>query len=323
MELLFNDLSLHGQFGELRSFEASLTTLMQIREIARQYGRAVPCLRSINQAQVTSSVRLFQVLDRLSLDRRRAILQWLARDGPFWDDNRHHTSDEWYEFRGTIVTDTALGEAAWGSIHRIDTRLVSLSPSNWEIAPITIDEVQSSGSRMETSVENYWSTATIENALKSAPIPISSWHELREVSLARCGHLQIAADAFEPIGGHPFVFSAAQRILFILVTLNRLKQCFDASGQWTQEGHFIYRDYFTGKKGSGGRGALFSDSSDKEKSDFTKEMTFNHPSKNNTKIFCPWHGKIQTPQMRVHFTHPIRHDEPLAIVYIGPKITKR
>ena len=40
-------------------------------------------------------------------------------------------------------------------------------------------------------------------------------------------------------------------------------------------------------------------------------------------LFCPWHGKVQTPQLRVHFSYPIRANEPLYIVYVGPKLTKR
>ena len=51
-------------------------------------------------------------------------------------------------------------------------------------------------------------------------------------------------------------------------------------------------------------------------------MTFKHPTDASKTLFCPWHGKVQTPQLRVHFSWPVRADEPLYIVYVGPKITK-
>lgn len=85
----------------------------------------------------------------------------------------------------------------------------------------------------------------------------------------------------------------------------------------------IYRNFFTGKKGGGGRGALFSDSSDDEKIKFETEMRFKHPAEVNKTLFCPWHGKVQTPPLRIHFSWPVRADDPLYVVYVGPKITKR
>lgn len=108
--------------------------------------------------------------------------------------------------------------------------------------------------------------------------------------------------------------------------LNRMKQCFDDEGGRTVEGHRLYRDFFTGKKGDGGRGAAFSDSSDGEKQAFASELTFPNPADPADpadSLFCTWHGKVQTPQLRVHFSHPIRNEDPLYVVYVGPKITRR
>lgn len=130
-------------------------------------------------------------------------------------------------------------------------------------------------------------------------------------------------DAFAPLVGHPFASGAAERLLFIMHLLDRFKACFDEDGQRTLEGHEIYRDFFTGQKGEGGRGPLFTDSSEKEKKSFKAEMTFKHPTDSSKTLFCPWHGKVQTPPLRVHFSWPVRADEPLFIVYVGPKITKR
>lgn len=95
------------------------------------------------------------------------------------------------------------------------------------------------------------------------------------------------------LDGHPFLSSAAQRLLAILDILNRFKSCFDKESQRTVEGHEIYQNYFTGKKEGGGHGATFTDSSESEKTKFKNELTFKHPEDASKTIFCPWHGKVQ------------------------------
>ena len=71
--------------------------------------------------------------------------------------------------------------------------------------------------------------------------------------------------------------------------------------------------------------ARFTDSSDTEKRNrrFAEAMTFNHPE-TSERVFCSWHGKIQTPQYRIHFEWPMpdHQDRKLFVAYIGPKITK-
>ena len=42
------------------------------------------------------------------------------------------------------------------------------------------------------------------------------------------------------------------------------------------------------------------------------------------KLFCPWHGKVSTRTLRIHFSPgQIRASDPLYVVYVGPKLTKR
>ena len=35
------------------------------------------------------------------------------------------------------------------------------------------------------------------------------------------------------------------------------------------------------------------------------------------------HGKVKTPQIRIHFSWPITASTPLYVVYVGYKITKK
>ena len=322
MDFLVNDLSFHGQFPDLMSFRGAIERLMAIRQIARRFGHALHCHRSIAHAQVTPTMTMPQMVQGLTLNERRALLQWLTQHGPFWEDARNHEPGDWLEWNGSIVTDTAVGEAAWCCLHGIERALVSLMPSDWQFPAVPVDWVRDMGNRKHVDVVNHWNPTAIEAVLQAAPVPVASWDQLQALASARCAHLTFAVDAFAPLNGHPFISGAAQRLLFVLDTLNRFRSCFDVDGRRTPEGHEIYHDYFTGRKGDGGRGALFTDSSDDEKSKFETEMTFKHPADASKTLFCPWHGKVQTPQLRVHFSWPVRADEPLYIVYVGPKITK-
>ncbi len=323
MDFLLNDLSWHGQFLDLAAFRGAIERLMAIRQIVRRFGRALHCHRNIVQAPVTPTMRMPQMVQMLKPDERRALLQWLTQQGPFWEDARNHDPGDWFEWNGHLVTDTAVGEAAWCCLHGIERALVSLMPSNWQFSPVSVDWVWDVDNRKVVDVINHWNPAVIESVLHAAPVSVASWEQLQALASARCTHLTFAVDAFVPLNGHPFVPGAAQRLLFIFDTLHRFRACFDADGQRTPEGHAMYRDYFTGQKGGGGRGSLFTDSSDDEKRTFETEMTFKHPEDASKTLFCPWHGKVQTPQLRVHFSWPVRANTPLYVVYVGPKITKR
>lgn len=322
VEFLVNDLSFEGQFKNLELFRNAIGRIMEIRQIARCFGRELHCHRNLAQAQVMSTIKMQQAVQRLRIDERRALMQWLTQYGPFWEDMRNHGPDDWLEYNGNIVTDTAIGEAAWCCLHGIERGLVSLIPSNWQFSPVLVDW-KSDAISDKVGVENHWVPAAFEVFLQAMPVPVSSWEQLEVLVKARCDQLTFAIDAFAQLNGHPFVLSAAQRLRFILERLNRFKSCFDASGQRSTEGHEIYRNFFTGKKEDGGQGPLFSDSSDSEKKEFKSEMTFGHPADANKMLFCPWHGKVQTPPLRIHFSWPVRADEPLYVVYVGPKITKK
>ncbi len=212
-----------------------------------------------------------------------------------WDEKRYHAPDDWLECNGCIVTDTAVGETGWCCLNGIDRRLASFSPSNWEFTPVRVELVSGENTRKHADVENYWDAAVFQNFLEKAPLPLESWEKPRESAVARFTGLFFAEDAFDFLKGHPFSPSAAQRILFIFDVLNRIKGCFDEHGERTAEGHKIYQDFFTGKKGDGGRGSLFAPSSEQDKNDFKKALTFRHPENPGDDLFCPLAWKDSDP----------------------------
>src|SRR5437762_1028996 len=148
---------------------------MATREIVRRFGRALHCHRNIVQAPVTPTMMMPQAVQVLKVDERRALLQWLTQQGPFWEDLRNHGPDEWLEWNGKIVTDTAVGEAAWCCLNGIERGLVSLSPSDWEFYPVPVEWVRDEANRTSVDVANHWDPTTIEIVLRAAPIPMASW----------------------------------------------------------------------------------------------------------------------------------------------------
>lgn len=318
MDFLINDLSIHGQFNSASDFFSSVEILMELRQKIRHTGRELYCHRDLANAQVTADLAMPQAIQGMSRPKRQAWIQWLTRVGPYWIDDRQHGDDEWLECGdGTIVTDSAIGEAAFCLLNALPRAIVSIDPSSWLLDPIAVTWRKSDQSQAAVDVSNHWSVDTVEKILDSLPSPFDSWRSLEEHSRRQYDKLTFADEAFAPLQGQPYAHGAAERLYIRLSVLNKMCGCFDSDGNRTSEGDQLYAAHFVGKK------AWFTDSSDPEKSEFESDLTFPYPAKPGQYLFCTWHGKVKTPQLRIHFSWPIAANTPLYIVYVGPKITKQ
>ena len=319
MDLLVNDLSIHEQFRDAGSFRDALARLMAMRSAARRFGRDVHCHRALLTASPIPGVAMQQAIGRLAVEsERRAAMGWLTRFGPFWDDLRRHGAGDWLECGNKLVTDSAVGEAAFRTLHGADCGLISFTPSDWDYSPVDVTwrrEDEGADDR-STALPNWRSARALEDRLPDMAPPIRSWGDLRQAAV-RFKSLTCAPDCFGPLWGVPFARSAAERFLALLGILDRMARAFDATGARTAEGQRIYQDYFTGGD------AVFSDSSDQEKRRFREALTFPHPGEPGSFLFCPWHGKVRQMTLRLHFSWPIRAGGPVYVVYAGPKLTKR
>jgi hypothetical protein len=318
MEVLLNELSLHGQFANVQAFQTALDKVMLARGRMRQFGGELRCHRNLTQAQVTHELTLQKAVSQLDRNKRDALRSWLTKEGPFWEDSRQHDADEYLICQDypDPVTDTALGEAAHHCFNGNDYHTFSFEPSNWQINPIIVDWHRDD-EIIVINVTNHWNINSLAIVLQTAASPITSWQQLAKDMPTRLSNLTFSENSFEPLYSHPFVDSAAKRIIELLNLLDKFKTCFDIQGQRTDEGNRLYQDHFMGDK------AWFSDSSKNEKIEFKNELTFNYPDNRGEKLFCPWHGKVKTPQIRIHFSYPISANEPLYVPYIGLKITKK
>lgn len=313
-----NDLSLQGQFDGASEFRKAIRRIMKMRSVALRFGVSVQCHRNMRCAMVTRNLNMPQILGYLPTDERRALIQWMTRHGPFWEDVQMHTSDDYLACNGEIVTDTSVGEAAYSSFHGVDKHLISFTPSSWESSPINVSWVNDSNEpTCDIEIENFWKINELQILLQTFEEPPSTWEQLEKRVRGRFQNLKFSDACFESLERRPFAPGAARRIQVLLNTLNRFVGCFDEAGQRTPEGNIIYQEHFTGAK------AWFSDSSNSEKNDFREKLTFHHPELPGETLFCSWHGKVKSPQTRIHFSWPIVANEALYVVYIGPKITKK
>ena len=320
MELFANDLSLHEQFHDIVGFQAAVSRFMRLRNLARKNGREIHCHGNLLSASPLPGLRLREAVGQLAdHNQQRAIMSWMMRHGPFWDDLRRHSPDEYLEASGEVVTDTAIGEAAFRNLMGVDSGLLGFSPSMWDKTPVLVTWCRSHERIFDrqTSVSNWWEEEAFETWIRAHAIPPRTWEDLREAVQEQFPRLTFGQMSFTSLKHVPVASSAIERCVVLLNILDQLAGAFDDRGARTPVGHDLYQQYFTGAK------ALFTDSSTTEKHEFEKQLTFPHASNPGESVFCPWHGKIQHQILRIHFSWPIVAGKLVHIAYIGPKLTRR
>lgn len=317
-----NDLSIHGQFGSTSDFYKAIDRLMEIRTTIKRAGSDLFCHRKLTNAQVTPDLVMPQAIQGMGLEKRQAWIQWLTRVGPYWIENRQHSDDEWLETTtGTMVTDSAVGEAAFCRLHRLQRETVSVDPSDWLQHPLNVIWRKSDDTDIAVEVPNHWTLESVTKVLDGLPKPYDSWTSLEEHLRRMCDSLILADGAFAPLEGHPYVKSVAEGIHILLDVLNKLDAGFDDDGNRTDEFESLYETYFKGEA------PYFTDESDTNKRGYESKLTFPHPTQRGQTLFCSWHGKVNSPRnfppIRIHFTWPATAETTLCVVYVGPKITTR
>lgn len=312
--ILFNDASLHGQFGAPEPFRESLRTLWEIRSFLVGKGLHLKVCRSVRGRKVTQSQTFYDFLGSMPREIKTRVLLWLDRDGPFWDDNRGHSEDEYFECCGELVTDTGAAEAAFLRAEGAAAWLFSINPSQFLANPLAVQWCGRPGGDLVVEISNGWTLEHAEQCASAFERPLRSWSDLLDWARRECLHLELSTKIAEQLPTH-FIPNVANRSKVLLGALNQIIGFLKAGND--QEFNKMCADWMQGER------ARFSPSSASELNEFSKELTFLHP-RNGEKVLCSWHGKIQTPQYRIHFEWPLPEgEEQLFVAYIGPKITKR
>ncbi len=317
MEWHINDLSLSGQYADPHAFRAALVPLLQLRIRDPLLRGCFYCSRTLHACQVTAihdlKSAVYATRDRTYI---RLALEWSSSAGPFWDDERQPNDDDYFQYQDTDVTDQGLGEAARRILVGNEANTYSFELSGFATSPLAVQHGLVEEPLGFIDVVNHWTIAQLEAALATCRV-INNWNDVQVEINRRFGQLIIAANVMDDLISTPFSKYLASRIFILLDVLNNLVIESDVNGQLSHAGIALRENYFVGEK------ALFTDESESNKVKFRYEMTFADPRDANQKIFCPFHGKIKSPQLRIHFEWPRpRGQREIKVVYIGPKITK-
>lgn len=252
---------------------------------------------------------------------RTLFFRWVASQGPFLDDEREDIANDLFFFEGDEVTEEGLGEAARQllSMRSAGAYSFTVDPARrFEGSPLDVLQGFEEEPLCRVPVQNFWHAAAAADAIAAAGPDPSSWTELLAHCRDRFTSLAIGSHCDEVLCRYPFEPNVARRTVALLAVLQRIVENTDNGGGLSREGVRLREQHFIGEK------AWFTDESKDNKRDFVNEMTFPNPDGFGPALTCFWHGKIKTPQYRIHFEWPIPAPyNRLRVAYIGPKIAKR
>lgn len=322
MQWFVNDLSLDGQFNDIEDFRIILEPLLKLRNQEPLLRQNLFCSRTIGTRPVTYRDSFCQaILSLVDRDFKSLTLNWINKNGPFWDDNRQDNPDDYFECQEEDVTDQGIGEAARRFLDDQKTEIYSFVRSrfNFETSPLTVLHGFPEDPLDVLSIENHWEIKQLREALRSAQPEAQNWKELLEYVEDNFRGLIIPFEnIYGQISPYPINRVLVERIKKLLRILNNIVEQTNVSGSLTTEGVDLFNKYFIGQR------ALFTDESASNKHKFRELLTFSDPVNHSRSIFCPWHGKIRSPQFRIHFEWPRPQGQrQIKVLYIGPKITKK
>jgi hypothetical protein len=321
MEWHINDLSLDGQFSSPQAFCEALETLLRFRMQHKALQENLFCSRNLGQRPIHVGHSLQQiVLKHRNPLFKRQVSEWLAKSRPFWDDSRVINSNDYFAFEADEVTEQGLGEACRRQLLGRSVASFSFTHHRFTGTPLNIQHGwrEPSLDFGQVKIDNFWKIVDLIKVVESLKPEPTNWQEMLQESRQRFTGLIFADNIETVLHPHPFSRCVSQRVFDLLRVLQQLVDESDTQGSLSDTGMELYNQHFAGEK------AWFSRSSDSEEREFKSELTFPDPITPSQMLFCSWHGKIKTPQFRVHFQwkRPESQRE-IKVVYIGPKITKR
>jgi hypothetical protein len=294
---------------------------MKIRALIRKAGRDLFCHQSLADSVVAPGLLIRQAIQSMDNNARQAFMHWLTKGGPFWLDQRQHPDDHWFEIEdGTLVTDSAIAEAAYCLTIQHPREIVSFSPSGFIRNPISVTWRLSEEATSIISVPNHWEQTSVEQTLSKLPIALDSWGALSDHIRRSCDNIRFAEN-FLQLEGYPFKKCVSDGILQLVDVLNKLSEAFADDGNHTRDFDVLYDTFFKGED------PYFTDESkpNLDNEQYVRRMTFVHPDRVGQFLICSWHGKVNSPKnfipIRIHFSWPITRKGELYLPYIGKKLT--
>lgn len=319
MRLYWNELALGEPHVSLTVAAQAIGAFLQARNSQPQLARAVYCARSLPETILGDGQPLRAVVRDLRPEVRAAFFRWASSLGPFQEDEREFFDDDLFLFEMIDVTDKGLGEAAR---QRLRGRLAAVfSPAaaggKFTASSLTVTHGFPDEPKAHADVANICDLAVAARSIADAEPEPKQWAGLLSQCRDRYPALIIGPHCDTVLARYPFEGNVARRTIELLGVLQRMVDETDKqTGALSPLGLELQQRHFVGDK------AWFSDAGGEEKKDFRNEMTFPNPEGGEA-VTMFWHGKIKTPQYRIHFEWPIAAPyERLLVGYVGPKISK-
>lgn len=316
MRVFLNELALADAWTSASSVHRPLHDILQARRRQPVLRDALYCAGGMGGVRTPAGIPLSRAAQELPRDTRLQLFEWIAKHGPFIEDDRQVIDEDLFFFEEDDVTDLGLGEAARRI--RADLRAATLSPvgnerSRFAGTPLGVVHGFPDEPIAQVSIPNYTESEPLVEVLRSLDPNPTNWHDFLEVCRHRFELLHIGPHCDETLGRIPYMPAAGRRIMELLNVLQRIRSEMDRGGQLSPAGVELRSRFFTGRR------AWFSDESEVRKHR-PRNFTFPDPEGGND-IVCFWHGKVSTAAIRIHFDWPVeRGSHRLRVVYIGPHI---
>lgn len=314
---VINELSLDQQFANPQKFVETLRHLLKARQNSEALRASLRITPVIAERPVCAGVTFKQAVYReASAIEKQQVITWIANHGPFWTDDRPKIVDDLFYCLTEDVTDTGLGETARRRLMSSDAEALSFDGARAPFGDQTITLVH--GLLQEplgrVDVPNVIDVSVLVDACTAAPAVPKTWNAALDALKNRFADVWFAPNLADFLDGRPFVPYVYERATELISVLSKMANSRHESGALGEVGMHLHATHFVGDK------AWFTDESDANKAAFKEAMTFQLGS--GKEEICSFHGKIKTPQYRIHFPWPPEPNKPIEIVYIGPKITK-
>ena len=112
MRVFLNELALAEAWTSTSSVHRPLTDILQARRRQPVLRDALYCARGMGEVPTPDGIPLSRAAQALPRDTRLQLFEWIAKRGPFIEDDRHTIDEDLFFFDEDDVTDLGLGEAA-------------------------------------------------------------------------------------------------------------------------------------------------------------------------------------------------------------------
>ena len=316
MRVFLNELALAEAWTSTSSVLRPLIQILQARQQEPTLRDALYCANGMGKVRNAAGVPLSRAAQNLPRDTRVQLFEWIAKHGPFIDDDRQYIDQDLFFFDDDEVTDLGLGEAARRIHANLCAAILSLvgnQHSRFSGSLLRVVQGFPDEPIAEFSVPNYTEFEPLVDVLHAlAPNP-TNWHDFLNVCRNRFDLLHIGPHCNETLKRFTYMPAAARQIMALLNVLQCVRAEMDHTGQLTPRGLELRNTYFTGKA------ARFSNESESRRNQ-PRNFTFPDPEGGND-VVCFWHGKVSIAAIRMHFDWPVDPNaKRLRVVYIGQHI---